>query len=125
MARRILIDTNIVVDWLRERPEPAAFIDGLDHVPVLSAVSVAELYGGVREGKERRLLDGLVAGSAVVPIDTELAQEGGLLWRRYRGSHGLDLPDALIAATAIVHRLRLATLNRKHFPMLADLVVPY
>ena len=32
-------------------------------------------------------------------------------------SHGIDIPDAIIAATAEHHGLRLATLNTKHFPM--------
>ena len=45
--------------------------------------------------------------------------------RRYRGCHGLDLADALIAATALLHGLQLVTLNREHFPMLADLMMPY
>lgn len=36
-----------------------------------------------------------------------------------------DTPGALIAATALAHRLRLVSLNRKHFPMLPDMISPY
>jgi predicted nucleic acid-binding protein len=35
------------------------------------------------------------------------------------------LVDGLIAATARLHDLRVATHNRKHFPMLDDVIVPY
>jgi len=37
--------------------------------------------------------------------------------RRYRKSHSLEVPDAIIAASAVVTEGRLWTLNRKHFPM--------
>ena len=40
-------------------------------------------------------------------------------------SHGIDIPDAIIAATAEHHGLRLATLNVKHFPMFPKLKRAY
>jgi len=36
---------------------------------------------------------------------------------RYGKSHGVEVMDALIAATAKVNRLPLWTLNKKHYPM--------
>ena len=45
--------------------------------------------------------------------------------RRYRGSHGLDLADALIAVTALLHGLQIVIPNREHFPTLGDLMMPY
>ena len=48
------------------------------------------------------------------------------LWRRhYSRSHGTDLADALIAASVEEAGATLATLNRRHFPMLAHVLVPY
>ena len=49
---------------------------------------------------------------------------GGLvcgLMLKYSLSHNLDLPDALIAATAIVSDLELYTLNLKHFKYIDDI----
>jgi predicted nucleic acid-binding protein len=40
-------------------------------------------------------------------------------------SHGVLIPDVLIAATAQVHGARLVTRNARHFPMLDTLLVPY
>jgi predicted nucleic acid-binding protein len=45
--------------------------------------------------------------------------------RQYRKSHGTGLPDAVVAATANLEDVVLATLNRKHFPMLTNVLVPY
>jgi predicted nucleic acid-binding protein len=45
----------------------------------------------------------------------------------YSKSHGLTIPDALIAATAITQGLELATDNERHFSMISELMVqcPY
>ena len=90
---------------------------------LLSAIVVAELYGGVREGHERAQLNELVAAYSVLPMTEAVA--GGLLWRQYRPSHGVGFADALLAATALAHNATLVTLNAKHFPMLPDALVPY
>jgi len=125
MARPLLIDTDVVIDYLRGVPAAADFLESRDEVLLLSAVSVAELYAGVREGPERRDLAAFVAAFEVVLMDRRIAEHGGLLRRDWRGSHGTGLADALIAATAHHRRAILVTLHRKHFPMLADVQVPY
>lgn len=121
----LLIDTDILADYLRGRGDAVAFVDGLAEAPVLSVLSVAELFAGIREGSERRRLEAMLSVCELIEVDATIAREGGLLRRRYHPSHGVGIVDAMIAATALAHGLRLATRNRKHFPMLPDLVVPY
>ncbi len=125
MSARLLIDTDVLIDYLRERPEAATYIESLTAPLLASAVTVAELYAGVREGKERTALDAFVQAFDVVPVDQVIAVKGGLYRRDYSRSHGVGIADALIAATAELHGATLVTLNRKHFPMLANVVVPY
>jgi predicted nucleic acid-binding protein len=50
-------------------------------------------------------------------LDDDLWQALRLRARQFHASHAVELGDALIAATASVHTLRLWTRNRKHFPM--------
>ena len=54
-----------------------------------------------------------------------IASRAGVFVRHYQASYGLDDIDALIAATAEHHDVKLATLNVKHFPMFAKLRRPY
>jgi predicted nucleic acid-binding protein len=68
---------------------------------------------------------GDVADWPVVGLDAPTARLGGSLWRRFGPSHGTGIMDALLAATAQRERARLATINRRHFPMLDDLLAPY
>jgi predicted nucleic acid-binding protein len=86
---------------------------------------VAELYVGVREGEELRRLDGFVAAFEALPLEREAAVQAGLWRRQYGRSHGTGLADALIAASVAAAGGTLATLNRRHFPMLAEVLVPY
>lgn len=123
----MLLDTDVLIDFLRGVPQARDFIVNLPRDAAVSAVTVAELYVGVREGGERQALQQLLATFRILPLDAETASLGGLLRRDYGKSHGVGLNDALIAATALLHRLPLATLNLKHYPMLDNgkVVEPY
>lgn len=121
----LLIDSDVLIDYLRGKPEAVAFIDGLTNPLALSSINVAELYAGVRDGAERAKPDRFVLAFMVIPIDQSIAVTGGLLRRTYGKTHGTGLADALIAATVQIHNIRLVSLNSKHFPMISDLIVPY
>ena len=71
------------------------------------------------------MLEALFAGFDVWPVDDEIARLGASYLRSYKASHGTDIVDALIAATAARHDQPLATLNLKHFPMFPRLQRPY
>jgi predicted nucleic acid-binding protein len=122
---RLLLDTCVLIDHLREHPPAIAYIGNLPAEPLLSAVSIAEIYVGVRNQAEARSVDVLIDPFIVLAVDAEIARRGGSFRRQFARSHGTGLLDALIAATAQVHGARLVTRNARHFPMLADLVVPY
>lgn len=125
-ARDLLaVDTDVLIDYLRDRPEAVAFLEDCQRPLALSVITVAELYAGVREGDERLRLDAFVEAFELLPLDSRAAAQAGL-WRQHYGrSHGTGLADALIAASAAAAGATLATLNRRHFPMLDDLLVPY
>jgi predicted nucleic acid-binding protein len=57
MADRHLLDTNILIDVLRQRTEAVKRFSGLTDLPFTSPVVLAELYAGVRVGAERLQLD--------------------------------------------------------------------
>jgi predicted nucleic acid-binding protein len=120
-----LVDTNVIVDFLRHRREALAFIDTLRGKPAISVVSVMELYAGASSRKEETRIERLLAGSSVLSVSIEIARAAGQHIKHYRVSHGLDDLDALIAATAEHYGLALATLNVKHFPMFPRLRSPY
>jgi predicted nucleic acid-binding protein len=125
MSERLLIDIDVLVDYLRGQPKAVEYLEGREEEMVVSSITVAELFAGVREGRERTALSTFLSAFETIPVDTGIAERGGLYRRDYGRSHNTGLADALIAATAEQVRAPLITLNRKHFPMLSNVQVPY
>jgi len=124
MVKGLLLDTDVLVDYLRGLQKATHYLDERTEPLFISTITVAELYAGVREGKEQRALDQFILAFEVVPVDVEIAKKGGLYRRKYGPGHGTGLADALIAATTEIKQARLVTLNERHFPML-EVHVPY
>jgi predicted nucleic acid-binding protein len=125
MAERLLIDTDVLIDYLRNRPEAVAYLESVTEPLLISVITVAELYAGVKEGTERARIDAFISAFEIVPLELSSAIAGGLHRRRYYKSHNVSLADALIAATAEQAQAKLVTLNGKHFPMLKEVIIPF
>jgi predicted nucleic acid-binding protein len=102
----------------------------------LSAITFAELRRGVErlpEGRKRRDLEVWFGADVPVeyakrtlPVDAVIADLAGeLSIEAERVGLNLELTDFLIAATARVHGLSVATLNRKHFEKLGVELVEF
>ena len=117
MIKSTLVDTDILIHFLRGRREAKNFLSLLlDQSRILcSAITVAEIFAGIRPGEEektRALIDNL----EVLDVTREIAEKAGQ-YRRTIRSQSIELDDCLIAATALIHRSVLATGNGKHYPM--------
>ena len=125
MDIRLLLDTDVVIDYLRDQADAVQYLENRPEELFISSIAVAELYSGVRDESEREALEIFLKAFEIVPVDREIAIKGGTYRRDYMKSHNTGLADALIAATADVHQAKLVTLNRRHFPMLKEIITPY
>jgi predicted nucleic acid-binding protein len=121
----VLVDTNIMIDVMRRHASAVAWFQQLESAPRISVITVAELLGGARSQREESQIHSLTGQLAPIPIGLEIASLAGTYRKHFGSSHSVELPDALIAATAQHHGLKLATLNVKHFPMFKRLRAPY
>jgi predicted nucleic acid-binding protein len=114
-----LLDTSILIRYLRRMPGYRDLLQQMDRSGELhiSAITRLEILRGMRE-RERAdtflLFDGLHTISIISAI-ADLAGELIRTWRE-RGA-AIGDADAIIAATAIHHKLTLVTTNARHFPM--------
>lgn len=125
MRRGLLLDTDVLIEYLRGRPEAVEYLEGLTADLYVSVISVAELFAGARSDEEERSLEQFLLAFTVLPVTEVVAQSGGLYRRDFRPGHGTGLADALIAATAEENGLSLVTFNRRHFPMVSQSTMPY
>lgn len=102
---RILVDSDVLVDHLRGH---LRLVRGQDDAQV-STVTRAELFSG--RGAEERRIRRLLEPMTELHVDRAVAERAGRLRRTIR----IRLPDALIAATALEHRLTLITRNVRDF----------
>ncbi|MDD4891416.1 MAG: type II toxin-antitoxin system VapC family toxin [Phycisphaerae bacterium] len=125
MAEWLLLDTDVLVDYLRGQTQAIALVQANHGRIVISSMTVAELYAGVREGAERAALEEIESLFPVLPVTAEAARSGGLLRRDFGKSHGISIADAIVAATALAEDAELATLNVRHYPMIKGLRPAY
>ena len=125
MAARFLVDTDVLIDYLRGRERATKFLEDLKGDLLVSSITVAELYSGVRGVEEERALDQFLQAFLVVEVDQAIAKKAGRYRHEFSKSHGTGLADALIAASAESRHAILVSLNRRHFPMVKGMRVPY
>ena len=121
----ILLDTDIFIDFFRGVDAAVRFLlDPKDDI-MFSAITEGELLSGkvCNDVNEREYVFHLLSQFEKVPVDNPLIQVAGDIRRTY----GLELPDAIIAASAIVTGSVLITRNTKDFEKVKDLKIqkPY
>jgi len=124
---KYLLDTNVVSELRKVRPHGAviAWLNGQDNDQLfLSAVTLGELQAGIEMTRHQNpskaaeielWLDQLAASYQILPMDTPCFREWGRLMDQKPEQL---LEDAMIAATARVHRLIVATRNERDFRQL-------
>ena len=133
-----LLDTNVLSELRRRQrtnPKVAAWADGVDPADLfLSAITILEIEAGMlliarRDQAQGALLHSWIENRVlpafhgrILPVDTAVAQ----LCARLHVPDPRAERDALIGATALVHRLKLVTRKTKDFsPMGVELVNPW
>ena len=113
-----MLDTTVLIDVARRREPTTSWLNKTVRRPIqtcVSAVTVAEFFAGVRP-EQRRDWQYFIDGLTHWEVTKEIAIRAGIL-RYYLAREGrtLQIADALIAATAVVHGAALVTANITDF----------
>ena len=124
-----LIDSDVLIDAARGHVEARAFLYEQNRAfrVQISTISAMELIVGCRNKIElsqtKRFLETLL----ILSVKRNISDKAYDLIQEFTLSHGLMIPDALIAAPALENGLSLMTKNTRHFQMISNLEVvrPY
>ena len=121
-----VFDTDVLIDYARGVATAVAALDAArrEAQPMASVVTYLELLAGCRDKRELSILDAFMATLRLVHIDVVISRCTQDLMRAYRLSHGLRLPDALIAATALTNGWALISKNQKDYRFIPGLRLP-
>jgi predicted nucleic acid-binding protein len=120
----LLVDTDVLIWHLRGYGQATRRLDQMGTLTI-SVVTYLELLQGMRNKAElaavKRMFERRAA--TVLPLSEGITQRAVDLMELLTLSHGLQMGDALIAATALEHGMTVLTANIKHFSPVEGLLV--
>ena len=117
---RAFVDSDVLIWHLRGEKKARNFLRNLrdkgEYELWTGAMQRAEVVFFMREHEEEMTLE-FLSPFRTTPVDQALVDQAGALYRQWNPSHGIDVNDAFLAASAKHTGGRIFTLNKKHYPM--------
>lgn len=120
--KKYLIDSNVVIDYLSQKlpSKSMDFINGIiDATPNISVITKIEVLGFNSDNESYLLLNEFINDSNVLEISNQVVEKCIDIRKNYK----TKLPDAIIAATAIVNGMFIISRNVADFKNIKGLQV--
>lgn len=118
----ILLDTDVMIDLLRQYSPALKWLDTLgEEEVILPGFVVMELIQGARDREEQSKIEGAVESYSVIWPSPEVCDQAFSVFASYHLSHGLGILDALIGQMAVTLGLPLYTFNQRHYEAIPGL----
>lgn len=124
----VVVDTDILIDAARQVGEAIDCLDRMEKQSALaiSAITQMELFAGCRNKSELHNTERFLQRFQALKLNEQISDTAIDLLRQYRLSHGLMIPDALIAATAIALNQPFISKNQRDYQFISGLqLLPY
>ena len=117
----IILDTNIIIELFKGNLQILQKLKSFHKDFAISSITLMELFYGAHNKKEVNELEKFLSSFSLLHITTDISKSATQLVKTYAKSHTLDIPDSLIAATALSHDATLFTLNTKDFTYIPNI----
>ncbi len=121
MKGAVLFDTNILIDLFSGRREAKEALEAWPPQHAISMITWMEVMAGAKKYHQEHRTRIALNAFEVIGVSPEIAERSVNLRQEY----GMKLPDAIILATAQIHRRELVTRNTKDFAGLPGVITPY
>lgn len=119
----ILVDTDIIIDWLKNDLKTINFLEKHKAEINISIISVLEVLEGARNKYEMQILAEELSKINTIFLDEQICNLARDLFIAFKLSTGIGKYDALIAATTIIQNGKLLTHNLKHYQKIPNLKI--
>ena len=128
---KTVIDTDLLIDLLRNQKQATAFITKLEEKNIIlatTAVNLFELHHGANKSQESeknlQAIHVLISRLSILPFTSKAAQKAGHIYAQLeRQGQPIGLRDTFIAAIALTRECSVATRNQAHFSRVSDLEI--
>lgn len=123
MADLLLVDADILIDVGRGNDQAVTRLkqEAQQATLAVSTITYLELLVGCGNKREQQQAERFLRRFQVIPVDPSISDTATDLLRQYRLSHGLLIPDAMIAATALVYGVSLLSKNQRDYRFISNL----
>jgi len=123
MAQPVVIDTDILIDFGLDRDDAVNTMAILEknYLLTTSVITAMELYSGCRSKKDIKKVEELIADLRIRFVSKSISERAYDLMKKFRSSHGVEINDMLIAATAIETEAKMISKNQKHYQFIPGL----
>lgn len=117
MAKPVVIDTDILIDFGLDRGDAVEAVALLEknYQLTTSVITAMELYSGCRSKRDIKKVEELIADLRIQFVTKLISERAYELMKKFRSSHGVEINDMLIAATAIETESKMISKNQKHY----------
>ncbi len=123
-----IVDTDVLIDAASQISKAIDCLDGLEQNSMLaiSVITQMELFVGCRNNTELENTKRFLQRFQLLKLSEQISDKAIGLLLQYRLSHGLAIPDALIAATAITSNQPFLSKNQRDYRFISELqLLPY
>jgi len=117
----IILDTNVLIEILKNNSKTIKKVECFNEEVAISSISAMELYYGAMNKAEVIKLEKFIYLFQTLHLTQEISMKSISLIKAFAKSHSLNIPDSLIAATALKYCCKLFTYNLKDFKFIDKL----
>lgn len=121
----LLIDTDVLIDFSRgvEKTKKKLKSQESEHTLAISVITQLELMVGCENKADFKFLQEFLEDFEILHLNSSISKKSVELFEKYRLSHGVLIPDMLIASTALTLSIPLMSKNRKDFRFIDELTL--
>ena len=117
-TKHLVIDTSVIIEFLRskDKKNTSLYLIPNDKNICITSVSIYELYIGAKDKIKWKDVKLLTEDLLQLPFDKNVSIEAAKIYHQLRTDNKMiEFRDIFIAATCVVNKMPLLTVNKKHF----------